>query len=277
MKVPIRTLSAKDAEILARSSVSAVVSKGYVERHGLRWRSHALREWELRRRNRNQSRAVELLIDELDLTVVYVVLPAEEGIPSVKLRAESTQPMYTQYLSLYEHQKLKAVLKEKHLQCRLERMADTELYRLRLEYYALLGRQEDPISARRLEKIRDELAARRNESGRSEPPDMLASEEPETVLGEARSPDGMADANPEKPPSRKKRGRPRNPAGGAAPSPPPSADPSVTDPPVEAPLPASAAPEPDAPAPATSTFSSATRGVKANPSFSSLSIRRTPR
>lgn len=164
MKVPVRTLLKRDVEVLARDSVTATVSKGYVERHGLRWYSHALREWELRRHNLRASREVELLIDELDLSAVFVVLPSEGGNPDTKIKAASTKPTYTQQLSLYEHQKLKEKLKLAHQQCRLERIADEELYRMRQEYYVLLGRQGDPISKRRLEKLRDELTAKRASS-----------------------------------------------------------------------------------------------------------------
>lgn len=161
MKVPVRTLQPRDVEILARSSVTATASKGYVERHGLRWRSDTLLEWELRQRNLRRGRKVELLIDELDLSTVFVLLPSEGGHPQIKLRAVSTKPEYAKNLSLFEHQRLKVVLREKHLVCRLERMADRDLCEMRQEYFALLGRQSDPISARRLEKLRDQLAERR--------------------------------------------------------------------------------------------------------------------
>ena len=160
MKVPIRTLTQKDAEIMARASVNATVSKGYVERHGLRWTSHALVEWERRQRNLVRPRDVEVLIDELDLSSVYVVLPSEDGKQPVTLRALSTQPRYTQDLSLYEHEKVKASLKLENLKSRLVRMEDPTLYAMRIKYYALLGRQDDPVSARRLEKLRDQLTER---------------------------------------------------------------------------------------------------------------------
>jgi outer membrane biosynthesis protein TonB len=70
------------------------------------------------------------------------------------------RPLYTKGLSLFEHKKLKAILKEKQLVSRLERMADEELYRLRLEYHAALGRQGDRVALRQLEKLRDQLLER---------------------------------------------------------------------------------------------------------------------
>lgn len=192
MKVPIRTLTKRDVEVLARASVTATVSKGYVERHGLRWYSHALKEWELRRRNLLASRDVELLIDELDLSAVFVILPSEDGRPQTQIKAMSTKPSYTQQLSLFEHQKLKAELKRAHEQCRLERLSDQELYQMRQEYYALLGRKDDPVSKRRLEKLRDELAAKRlSSNGADEPGDQPAAEtgqsEPATAPGATTS------------------------------------------------------------------------------------------
>lgn len=208
MRIPIRTLSQRDVDILARCSFTSTISKGYVEQHGLRWTSPSLREWELRQRNLKRSRKVEVLIDELDLSEVFVVLPAENGNPQAKLRAISTQPLYTEHLSLYEHEKLKSAIKAEHLKSRLSRLQDSELYRLRTEYYALLGRQKDPIAARRLEKLRDQLAERRHarkvraaaedtQATDSLPPDKTPTSPPaDTATGALPAPEPQAAPRP---------------------------------------------------------------------------------
>ena len=89
MSVKIRTLSPQDAEILARTIVTGVVSNGCVERHDLRWRSDALRSWEVSQRRLGKKPEVRIRIDELDLAVVYVE-PLDGSGPSV--RAISTLP-----------------------------------------------------------------------------------------------------------------------------------------------------------------------------------------
>lgn len=254
-KVPIRTLSDKDAHILARSSEKAIVSKGYVERHGLRWSSHALREWELTQRNLSRKPEVELLIDELDLGIVFVQLPGPAG---QTLRAVSTQPQYTENLSLFEHEKLKAALKQKNLECRLGRMDDRKLYVLRLEYYAMLGRQSDPISRRRLEKLRDELA-RRSEGSRVKAvaADALAvSSELNTNSPDEGSPVAAVAPKPQKSP---KKSKPRQ---------------SAVDPKATTPAPS---PQPTPPNGPGQSLSTPRLGSQSAPNFSSKSVRRTPK
>lgn len=273
MKVPIRTLTSKDAEIMARASVTAKVSKGYVERHGLRWTSNALKEWELRQKNLGRPCDVEVLIDELNLAAVYVVLPAEDGNSPLTLRALSSQPMYTQDLSLYEHEKMKVALKQENLECRLMQMEDSLLYDLRLEYYALLGRQDDPISARRLEKIRDQLAARgladatsRAEQNTEPAPDCRndsASPLPEVEATVVADPTPAVQKK-----VRKNRDKPFEP------HPTKSADFSpaqeATDP---------IAPNPAGPSPASALAvpPSTPRGVKTKPTYPSMHIKRIPK
>jgi len=272
MKVPIRTLTPKDAEILARSSVTATVSKGYIERHGLRWTSNALREWELRQKNLDRPCEVEVLIDELDLAAVYVVLPAEEGNSPLTLRALSTQPMYTQYLSLYEHEKLKVALKQENLESRLLHMQDSVLYDLRLKYYALLGRQDDPISARRLEKIRDQLAARglAEASSGAEQNTVPASDRRNDSASrpEAEAP-VVADPTPAvQKKVRKKRDKPFEP---------PTAKSADFSPAQEATDPVAPTPSEPAPASALPVPPSTPRSVKTKPTYPSMHIKRIPK
>ncbi len=215
MSTVIRTLTAKDAGILARSVEICTVFNGTVERHGLRWQSPALRDWELIQRRSNRSREVEVRIDELNLFEVYVDLPVEK---KTTLKAVSVRPLYTRGLSLYEHKKLKAGLKEKDKASRFERMADEELYRLRLEYHAALGRQGDPVSLRQLEKLRDQLLARSAASANSSAP--LAADARPTVdgllsgqdAGPGSNPDTGNGATADRKPKQKRAARQRKPA-----------------------------------------------------------------
>lgn len=153
--IPVLTLSKRDAEILARSIESGTASNGRVERHGLQWRSDALRTWELAERRQGRKPAVNIRIDELNLSLVYV--ETLEGKRQV-FRAVSTQPQYTRDLSLYEHRLLKAELRKLNTKDRLVRMSDVEAFKLRVEYYASLGRANDPVAYRRLVNLRDQLA-----------------------------------------------------------------------------------------------------------------------
>lgn len=153
--IPVLTLSERDAEILARSIESGTASNGRVERHGLQWRSDALRTWELIERRQGRKPAVNIRIDELNLSLVYV-----ETLEDTRqvFRAVSTQPLYTRNLSLYEHRLLKAELRKLNTKDRLVRMSDVEAFKLRIEYYASLGRANDPVAYRRLVNLRDQLA-----------------------------------------------------------------------------------------------------------------------
>ncbi len=158
MSIAIRTLSAQDAEMLARTIVTGVVSNGCVQRYDLRWRSDALRAWEVSQRALGKKPEVQIRIDELNLAVVYVE-PLDGSTPIV--RAISTLPTYTHSLSLYEHRKLKDKMKELRLRDRIVEMGDEQAFNLRIEYYATLGRANDPVAYRRLVGLRDRLAALR--------------------------------------------------------------------------------------------------------------------
>lgn len=156
-KAPVNTLTAEDADILFRTTVSRTVTNGCVQVHDLKWRSDALRSWEIKQRQLGRKPQVEVRIDELDLGHVYVRTLGDEDI---FLMADSTQPQYTKHLSLYEHKLLKKELQEKGIRERFERMQDIELYRLRQEYYAALGHADDKVARIRRDRLRDALAAR---------------------------------------------------------------------------------------------------------------------
>lgn len=168
MSIPVRTLSPKDAEILARTVVTRSVSNGCVECYGLRWRSDAMRTWQVEQIGLGRKPEVLVRIDELDLSVVYVELLDNSR---KTLRATSTQPKYTHRLSLFEHRRLKAALREHNLRDRLVHMQDEEAFSLRLEFYAALGRADDPVAYRRLVEVRDRLAALRGADPAAGEPD----------------------------------------------------------------------------------------------------------
>jgi hypothetical protein len=138
VSILVRTLSPQDAEILARTVRVGMVSGGCVECFDLRWRSDALRTWEVEQRSLGRRPAVSIRVDELDLSVVYVEGQAESAERRC-FRAISTQPQYTAHLSLFEHKRLKALIKQKGLHDRLARMTDDHAFNLRLEYHAALG------------------------------------------------------------------------------------------------------------------------------------------
>jgi len=160
VSIHVRTLSPQDAEILARTVRTGTVSGGCVECFDLRWRSDALRTWEVQQRALGRRPTVSIRIDELDLSVVYVESLVEND-ERRHFRAISTQPQYTANLSLFEHKRLKALIKQKGLHDRLIRMADERAFNLRLEYHAALGHADDPVAYRRLVALRDQLAALR--------------------------------------------------------------------------------------------------------------------
>ncbi len=218
MSIPVRTLSPQDAEIMARTTKTGVVSGGCVEWHGLRWRSDAMRTWEVEQRSLGRKPEVSVRIDELDLSIAYVdTLQGERRT----YRATSTQPAYTKHLSLFEHRRLKAVLKEKDIKDRLVRMSDEEAFNLRVEYHAALGRADDPVAYRRLVGLRDALAAlRSHDTGRD-------------------SPDEPPPASPSKtvhPPAPRKRAKPKRASGQSPePEPPRVRAPQTVDAPVKPP------------------------------------------
>jgi hypothetical protein len=192
LKIRVNTLTPQEAEEMARTYEPGTASNGCVERYGLRWRSDALRTWEVMQRGLGRKPEVSIRIDELDLSLVYVEpLQGERAI----FRATSTQPTYTKNLSLFEHNRLKAALQAKDTQERLVRMSDKQAFNLRIEYHAALGRADDPIAYRRLVGLRDELAALR---------DIASSPEETTHLS-------LPDPAPS-PPAKQGRHKPKRPA-----------------------------------------------------------------
>lgn len=250
MKLPVRTLRAEDAKIMARTVEMRTAVSGRVECHGLIWKSDALLEWELRQREMRKDPKVEVRIDELDLHEVYVEIPDGDDGPFL---ARSHQPEFTRGLSLFELRRLKKAIQEKELVDRLGRLDDREATRLRQEFYAMLGHGHDPVAQKRLSELQNQMA-------------QLRLQQP-TVKSVVLSPPTFA-------PTKK----PRGPVASQKPSNHIIESPVATSiPPVRTPGPEAS--PPPAPVPPTATNIELTQRVSANrlkPKFPSMQIHRSP-
>ena len=176
---PVRTIDLDEADILIRTVEQRVVQNGCVHVHGLDWQSDALRTWELSQRGLRRKPQVEVRLDELDLSYVYVVTPDNTGAP---FKAVSRKPHYTKGLSLYEHRLLRKALQLKANFEQFHRYEDLELLKLRHEYYASLGHADDKVAAVRRDRLRD-LVSSRARAGTQE--ELLSGlKEPTTVNSE---------------------------------------------------------------------------------------------
>lgn len=196
---PVRTVFEDEAEHLTRSSCERIVVKGCVQVHDLRWGSDALATWERREREEGRKPAVEVRLDELDLSFAIVIPPGHK----LQFKATARRPQYMEQLSLYEHNLLKKALKQKAAYERLMMQSDAELYRLRVEYFAALGHAEDKVAAARRERLLDThrerdtaLLQRQLDNADRQP------EEPDTTA--SAGPDATADRPPRKRPQRKR-------------------------------------------------------------------------
>lgn len=171
MSRPIRFLTREDAEFMARNVVERTSVRGCVEYAGLKYSSPTLLYWELRQREMGKDPKVEVRIDELDLSFVYIDVP-ERGVGSFK--ALSRQPSFTTGLSISELNRLKKAIKDKELADRLGRLSDGEALRLRTEFYAQLGRAQDPAALKRLTQLQDELALQRLQQADADNPPSTA-------------------------------------------------------------------------------------------------------
>lgn len=207
MLLPVRTLSAQDAEVLARSVETRTLVGGVVECHGLSWKTNALHDWENTERALGRDPRVEVRIDELDLHVAYIDSPTGGGA----IKADSRQPEFTRNLSLFELNRLKKVVKDKALAERIGRMSDREALNLRIAWYAQLGHGDDPVAQKRLSDLQDQLAKLRLQRAGMPP----SSDEP---VPDTTSPE--TPSAPQKPAPKKKANAAKKPPA-SAPTPPP--------------------------------------------------------
>lgn len=253
MLLPVRTLSAQDADVLGRSVETRTLVGGVVECHGLSWKTNALHDWENTERALGREPRVEVRIDELDFHVAYIDSPTGGG--AIKL--DSRQPEFTRGLSLFELNRLKKVVKDKALADRIGRMSDGEALRLRIEWYALLGHGDDPVAQRRLSDLQDQLAKLRLQRAGLPP----SKEEHAPGLPPPETP-----STPPKPGTTKRAGAKaaqKRPAPPPTPAPQPQAPPTPTDvpPPTPSPAPAPTERKP---------------GDLPKPKFPSLNLKRSP-
>lgn len=145
---------------MARTVEMRVVVQGRIECHGLSWKSDALLAWELKQRQLGNEPKVDVRIDELDLKVVYVDVPDRSVGP---FKAISRQPQFTDGMSLFELNRLKKAVKDKALSERLGRLSDEDAMKLRVEFYAELGRGNDPVAMKRLSELQNQMVKLRLE------------------------------------------------------------------------------------------------------------------
>ncbi|WP_199406828.1 Mu transposase C-terminal domain-containing protein [Chromobacterium sp. ATCC 53434] len=98
---PTSTFSKEEIEAIARRPEQRSIHKGRVLVDGIEYFSHALATLEAM-----GEQQVTVLVDELNLHEVYVEHPSERG---TLIRAESTNPDYTNELTWYEHQESKKI------------------------------------------------------------------------------------------------------------------------------------------------------------------------
>lgn len=98
------TFSPEEVDAIARWPEQRNIHKGRVLVDGIEYFSHALATLEELGEKR-----VTVLVDELNLNTVFVEHPTERGI---LIKAESTNPRYTQDLTWYAHQEVKKIIKD---------------------------------------------------------------------------------------------------------------------------------------------------------------------
>lgn len=90
----------EDIDLFARCVSRRTINNGRVRSENLFWYSHALATIEQRLKSKKKKAIIDIYIDELDLSQVYVKDPFDENN---YILAVSTKSEYTSKLSLYEH------------------------------------------------------------------------------------------------------------------------------------------------------------------------------
>lgn len=102
--VPRQGLTKTDVDVLARTPYQVKINRGRVRVEKLEFYSHALKKLEADRKG-----SVTVLLNELDLSYVYVQDPYEKGN---LIQADSVDPEYTKGLTLSEHNEAQALKKK---------------------------------------------------------------------------------------------------------------------------------------------------------------------
>lgn len=107
---PIAHYPANDIELIAKTVTHKSINKGRVRYKNIFWYSHALETINQRLKTDKKSKTVDVYIDELDLSRVFIRDPYN---PNAFIQADSTDPEYTSELSLYEHMIIQSRVKER--------------------------------------------------------------------------------------------------------------------------------------------------------------------
>lgn len=145
MTVQPRTMTEDEVSMIARTPYRVSINKGRVRQLNLAWFSHALRTLESGYKGK-----VVVLIDEMDLSKVYVEDPRNKGILIV---AESTDPEYTTGLTLSMHLAARKELKELTDRDLLELGNKAALY----AYYVLMQKiqTDSKFAEKQMRKLRE--------------------------------------------------------------------------------------------------------------------------
>jgi len=106
---PVNQHSPAMLDQIARTVKTRTITKGRVRFANIKWYSNALATIEQTLRDKGVKREVEVYIDELDLSHVFVKDPLGGSEP---IKANSIDPEYTNGLSMFEHKKISDELKE---------------------------------------------------------------------------------------------------------------------------------------------------------------------
>lgn len=106
----IFTYSANDVDVIARTLVHKTISDGRIKHLNLKWYSNALSTLEQELKNSGKPAQVDVYVDELDLSCLYIKIPGEKA---GFIKAMSTYPDYTEELTAYDHDLISQDLKAK--------------------------------------------------------------------------------------------------------------------------------------------------------------------
>ncbi|WP_223671193.1 DNA-binding domain-containing protein [Kangiella shandongensis] len=150
---PIYVYADNHVDMLARQVERRTLNKGRVQINGLTWYSHVLSTIEAELKNRNIHRKVDVYIDINNLGYVLIKDPLQHNN---FIRADSTRPEFTEFLSLEEYYVARKELKLKS-SSDLEQYSTAELVRFRKKMSMEIELLNDPQSRRMAKNVRKKL------------------------------------------------------------------------------------------------------------------------
>lgn len=144
-KCKVLAMTEDEVAVIARTPIRCTINRGRIRYDGLIYFSHALRTIEHTYKGK-----VVVLIDELDLSRVYVEHPTQKGSHIV---AESTTPEYTEGLTKWAHQEAKKILSGLSERDRRELGESAPLYAL----HALMKRiqKDSEFAMKQMKRLRE--------------------------------------------------------------------------------------------------------------------------